>query len=206
MHGALGHLRNSSLPSPIITLRALLSTIHTGLFKVRDRTLVNSVGLLLGGRHGRVVVDVVDSLARTDDVRMLQVGRSQSLNTSHKDQDLLPGLFTCEFALSSKSIDRGMNMGYVGMDDPVVDSLTPVVDSFPLVPGFDLDLVVSRSEMFLDDRVSLDLSDSTLNVRDDVRLEDMSAVSHCRLTNVTFPGRDGRVGVGERVDVVQAKP
>lgn len=96
-------------------------------------------------------------------------------------------------------------MGNVRSDGTVINALSPVVDSLPLVPGLDFDLMVSRGNVFLDNRVSLDLSDPALYVRYDVGLEDVSTVSRGRLTDMTLPCRDTRVRRGERVEVVQVK-
>ena len=172
---------------------------------MRDRTLVNEIGVLASGRYGRMVIEIVGSLAGSNNVGVFQIRRDEFLHPSEQGQDLLPGLIACEFRATGEPLGCSVEMGNVRSDGTVINALSPVVDSLPLVPGLDFDLMVSRGNVFLDNRVSLDLSDPALYVRYDVGLEDVSTVSRGRLTDMTLPCRDTRVGRGERVEVVQVK-
>ena len=158
--------------------------------------------MLLGGRYGRMVVDVVDGLASSDHVGVLKIRRGQGFDTGVQRQNLLPSLPASKLGLVNNSVDSGVEVRDVWLDRPVVDSLTAIVDSLPLVPSLHLGFLVGRSEMLLDDGMSLDLRDPALNVGYNVRLEDVTTVRRGRLADVTLPCRDVRVGGSERVDVV----
>ena len=158
--------------------------------------------MLLSGRYGRVVVDVIDGLASSNHLGVLKIRRGQGFDTGVQHQELLPSLPASQLGLFDNSADGGVEVRDVWLDRPVVDSLTTIVYSLPLVPSLQLSFLIGRSEMLLNDGMSLDLRDPALNVGYNVRLEDVTTVRRGRLADVTLPCRDVRVGGSERVDVV----
>jgi hypothetical protein len=107
--------------------------------------------------------------------------------------------------LIDELIESGMKVGNIRLDDTSVNLLTSVVDGFPLVPGLQLGLVVSRGNVITDNRVALDLSNPSLDMGYDIGFQNVPTVCRGGVTDMTLPSRYTRVGLGERVQVVQVE-